>query len=239
MFKFLKKVFNNNIKNNIKTYEYAFDTTNIPENFDLKYEFKNARVNGVQYSKPDKTKLKHDVVDLVFEKNKFDKYAVKVIQNGIKLGYLARYEHPKILTHIFHKEKGLVIAKLKRINIKTMNIDIFFYDNKNKIYNNVETKLTKTTKKDEFGISRQQSLEYVQDGDKLTVSYNFKTETYEVLTEFKESVGELTKSLSKKLYNLNIPDSDIFCCITNKSDKEDSKIYTADLIVSYIIRNQH
>lgn len=126
MFKFLKKLFNNNIKNNIKTYEYAFDTTNIPENFELKYEFKNAKVYGVQYCNPDKSKLEHDFVNLIFEKNKFDKMAIKVTQNNIKLGYLSRYDRPRTLTHTFYKEHGLVLAKLKRINKKTISIDMFF-----------------------------------------------------------------------------------------------------------------
>lgn len=236
MFKLFKN-FMNNHKNNtpVKVEQNIFSTNDIPENFELKYEFKNAKVYGVQYCNPDKNKLEHDFVNLIFEKNKFDSMAVKVTQNGIKLGYLSRYDRPRLLTHTFYKKHGLVTAKLKRINKKTISIDIFFYDHKNKIYNDIETKLIKASTKD-----RQAALEFISSGDRLNVQYNFDTETYEVFSDTGESLGELTKSLSKKLYNLNIPDDDIYCDIAYKHsdlkdiDDPDSKIYGADLIVSYI-----
>ncbi|KEH91558.1 hypothetical protein Z962_p0083 (plasmid) [Clostridium botulinum C/D str. BKT12695] len=236
MFKFFKKFTNPDKTNALdKGEQNVFSTNDIPENFELKYEFKNAKVYGVQYCNPDKNKLEHDFVNLIFEKNKFDSMAVKVTQNSIKLGYLSRYDRPRLLTYTFYKEHGLVLAKLKRINKKTISIDMFFYDDKNKIYNDIETKLIKASTKD-----RQSALEFISSGDRLNVQYNFDTETYEVFSDTGESLGELNKGLSKKLYSLNISDDNIYCDIAYKHsdlkdiDDPDSKIYGADLIVSYI-----
>ena len=91
MFKFLKDLFKVPApKPKIET--PAFNTSIIPEDFEIKYEFNDIKIAGIEYANPTRTKLKKgEEVQLVFErKNKHDNKAIKVMQNNIKLGYIPR-----------------------------------------------------------------------------------------------------------------------------------------------------
>ncbi|MBQ1275311.1 MAG: hypothetical protein IIY08_07995, partial [Cellulosilyticum sp.] len=63
----------------------------------------------------------------------------------------------------------------------------------------VEVSLTKTSKKDFFGISRQENLDSVSEGDEIYMDYQYDTETYLITDDFGNELGEINTNKSEQL----------------------------------------
>ncbi len=62
----------------------------------------------------------------------------------------------------------------------------------------LDAKLIKTTKKDEFGNSRQDNLALISKGEEVTLEFDYDSETY-IVTDGLNEIGEISKAISKKL----------------------------------------
>lgn len=79
----------------------------------------------------------------------------------------------------------------------TIQIGLAFYNELNEQVEYFDTKLIKTTKKDDIE-SRQDNLSLSCSDEEVELEYNYETETYIVINDGLE-IGEINKSHSKKL----------------------------------------
>lgn len=223
MINFFKKLFSiDNVKNKNKIEKIAFDVQTIPENYDLKFEFNNIHIAGVQYAKPDKTKLsKGEKLDLIFErKNRYDSNAIKIMQNGIKLGYIPKRNIIQGLIHLFYKNNDIVLVTLKRINPKSISMDLKFYGDINRKYECINTRLIKIDSK-----AYRENWDFIEEGDLLDVEFDIFSERFIVVNNFNDPIGEISKKISSTLDSNN----DILCHIDDIDyDYDDDDDYYDD-----------
>lgn len=131
--------------------------------------------------------------------NQYDPDAVCVMHDGVKIGYLYRGKLQKMVADFINRD-DYMIAYIDSIDVDKFTIAIAFYKPIASI-KHISTTLVKTTKKDDFGISRQDNLSYVSVDDVLNLSYSFDSETFVVSDDYGNDVGELSKSVSGKLYS--------------------------------------
>lgn len=85
----------------------------------------------------------------------------------------------------------------------------------------VDVSLIKTKKKDEFtDSSRQDNLLGLEEGDEITLSYSFETETYVVSDEFGSELGEIGKKHSEILWESEDDDGELAGYILRVDDSD-------------------
>lgn len=148
--------------------------------------------------------------------NQFDPHAIKILSGSNEVGYLF---HRKLqsMVHDFVKRGCPVAASVDSLSIDGFTCGLGFYRDIN-TFDSVSATLTKTSKKDFFGTSRQDNLSFLSKGDALSFEYNYDSETYVVSDECGNEVGELSKSLSDKLYSQEDEYEYIGICIENEVD---------------------
>lgn len=220
MLNFLKKLFSiDNVKNKIE--KIAFDVQTIPENYDLKFEFNNIHIAGVQYAKPDRTKLsKGGKLDLIFErKNRYDSNAIKIMQNGIKLGYIPKHNIIQGLIHLFYNNDDIVLVTLKRINPKSIGMNLKFYGDINRKYECINTRLIKIK-----STAYKKNWDFVEEGDLLAVKFDTFSGKFIVVNNYNNPIGEINKKISSTLDSNN----NILCHIDDINYDYDNCIYDDD-----------
>ena len=229
MFKFLKDLFKvptPKCKPKLQT----FNVPIIPDNFEVKYEFNNVKVAGVKYANPNKDKLKNDEeVQLIFEKkNKYDKNAIKIMQNNMKLGYISKNSTLQGLIHKFNKNKGIIVATLKRINAKSLSLNVKLYDSIENKY--VSNKINLTS----FKKSYRTNWDIVEDKQFLRAIYDCDINKYVVINSYGENLVDLNKNLTKELDN----SKDIFCYFDDidydYDDNNNKIVESAELVITCI-----
>ncbi|AWZ50052.1 hypothetical protein C3495_14525 (plasmid) [Clostridiaceae bacterium 14S0207] len=227
MFNILKKLFKSNKTDIVK--EVAFPNTDIPEEFELKFEFNRVKIAGVQYANPNKDELvRKDVLDLVFEhKNRHDKKAIKIMQGNIKLGYIPKHSITQSLIHKFYENKDIVVVNLNRFNPKSITMDLKFYGSVKRNYVCIDTTLNINKK------SYKENLELVEEGDLYDITYDEDKNKF-IVDAYGEYIGELKSKDSKQLDKYN---NDIQCYINyidSYYDNEDVVIEEIGVTILYI-----
>lgn len=91
----------------------------------------------------------------------------------------------------------------------------------------LKAKLTKTSKKDFLGNSRQENIYSVSVGDYVELQYDWETESYIVSSETGEELGETSASVTQKLQGFS-PDCEFIGRIQS-IDENDSGKYTVEI----------
>ncbi len=131
--------------------------------------------------------------------NQYDPGAVCVMHSNVKIGYLYRGKLQKMVADFVDRD-NYVSAYVDSVDVDKFTIAIAFYKPLASV-KFTSAALVKTTKKDSWGCSRQDSLLYVAVDDVLDLDYDLDSETYIVSTDSGNEVGELSKSVSQKLYD--------------------------------------
>lgn len=161
-----------------------------------------------------------DVVSLEPEpENQYDPQAIKIMKDSEKLGYMYRGKLQKMV-HDFIKKDLPVIVCVDSISGKEFTCSFAFYKDISS-YKSITCTLTKTTKKDDNGISRQEHLSLVNQGDSIELSYDFLTDTYLATSEYGDEIGEISKSISDKLSDEEDKYKYLGVCIENEQDDND------------------
>lgn len=176
------------------------------DNLYLKYKYYDVMVQGVQY-----TDLDFSAVDIgqpvkfVFDPhNEFDPNAIQVWSNSTFIGYVPKNNLQAMIRDFIHVEDKVVEGFIREINenSKLITMALGFYKTINEKFHHMDVRLTKTSKKDEFGVSRQENLDTTSEGDIVDITYNCDSQTYVVTNMFGEELGEISLSKSEKLQEL-------------------------------------
>lgn len=173
----------------------------------LKYKYYDVFVKGTKYRNID-----YDAIDInksvTFEEeptNEYDTNAIKVICNQQFIGYAPQNNIQGMIKDYLNNEENDLVAYISKIDEANQLIDIAigFYqtysDYELDSLEYIEATLIKTTKKDEFGISRYDSIELLSEGDEVTLDSQFDSDLYLVTDDGGNELGELSKSVSERL----------------------------------------
>lgn len=149
--------------------------------------------------------------------NEYDSKAVKVTTDGVtKLGYLFKGKLQDMANDWLKKDLPIE-AQIDSVSKKFVTIGIAFYKDINS-FRSIDATLTKTSKKDEYENSRQDNLAFVSEYDILEMEYDYDTETYIVRSDTYDELGELSASVSRKLYEQEDDFDYKVICISNDLD---------------------
>lgn len=130
--------------------------------------------------------------------NQYDPHAVKILSGLDKIGYLFRGKLQDMANDFL--KKGLPVeVSVDSIADDSFTCGLGFYKDMN-TFDSISATLTKTSKKDFLGTSRQDNLLSVSEGTILSLEYDYDSETYLVSDDCGNELGELSKSISDKLY---------------------------------------
>lgn len=176
------------------------------------------RYDFVKVSMPNVNGLKlGDFLSLESEPdNQYDPHAVKILSGLNTVGYLFRGKLQDMANDFIRK--GLPIeVSVDSITNDSFTCGLGFYKDINS-FDCVSATLTKTSKKDFLGTSRQDNLSSTSEGDILYLNYDCDSETYIVTDDFGNELGELSKSISNKLYDEESNYKYIGICTENEID---------------------
>lgn len=192
----MQKATNNKVRKTSRNFAFFDD-----ENRYLRYVYYDVELKGVEHREFDIGKI--DVAhQLYFDEepeNQYDPNAIKVLYDDMFIGYIPKNNlQSMVLEYGLSKEKE-VCGMTYSVNEETRRIGIAlaFYNPIDKKVEFLDTKLTKTTKRDEIE-NRQDNLALTGKDEEVEIEYNYETETYVVTTNGLE-IGEISKSDSKKL----------------------------------------
>lgn len=148
--------------------------------------------------------------------NQYDPQAVKISSGIDKIGYLFRGKLQD-MSNDFIKKSWPIEAFVDSITDDEVTCGLGFYKDID-AFDSISASLTKTSKKDFLGNSRQDNLSSVSDGDTVCLEYNYDSETYVISDDFGNEIGELSKSVSEKLYNDESDYTYTGICIENELD---------------------
>lgn len=202
----------------------------IDDNMYLKYVYYDVEVKGTQYNEFDISKIELNK-NLKFEfepTNEYDKNAIKVLYDNIQIGYVPKNSIQDMVKKYMTDEQKYVEAFINEVDedSKYIQMAIAFYqemtdEELNKI-EHIDTRLIKTTKKDEFDIfSRQDNLIGISEGEELELNYEYDSETYIVCDNCGNELGEINSNKSEKLQEYEL-EGKIFHCIVLETDCNDA-----------------
>lgn len=199
----------------ISTYrsEKAYFLDIVEDHYILAYQYEHVKIAMPVMGKVDLGDF------LSFEQepnNEYDNKAVKVTYGGYPIGYLYRGRMQDMVNDFMRKELPIE-ARVDSIDSDSITCGIAFYKDINS-YNGVTATLTKTSKKDFFDIPRQDNLSCISEGDELSMEYDYETETYVVSDSCGSELGEISKSVSEKLYSQQDEYTYRVICVTNELD---------------------
>ena len=187
---------NSKIRKSTRTFAFFDD-----DNRYLKYAYYDVDVKGIEYRDFDisKIEINHQLYFDTEPDNQYDSNAIKILYDDFFIGYIPKNNLQSMMSDYgFSKEKEVCgMTYLVDEETKKIQIALAFYDEINNRVEYLDTKLTKTTKKDEFE-SRQDNLAMADEGEEVELEYDYENETYIVTTSGLE-IGEINKSNSKKL----------------------------------------
>lgn len=208
------------------SYEFPF----INDNMYLKYSYYDVNIKGTEYRDFDITKIAlHEVLEFEFEpSNEYDGNAIKVLYEDIFLGYVPKNNIQSMIKDYIYDDEKDVLAMIYEVNEETkcINMAVAFYqkltNNELKKFTYIDTKLIKTTKKDEAtDSSRQDNLDSISEDEELDIDYQYSTGTYLVCDNCGYELGELSVSNSEKLHDYELSGSELHC-IVQELDYNDS-----------------
>ena len=179
----------------------------IDDEYYLKYSYYDVEVRGVEYGDFDISTIPIDKA-LYFEfapDNAYDKNAIRVLYNNCFIGYVPKNNLQKMMKDFYEDDHGQVRGFISRVDehSKKIYMGLGFYkeltDEELKQLPHVDVSLTKTSKKDFFGISRQENLDSVSEGDEIYMDYQYDTETYLITDDFGNELGEINTNKSEQL----------------------------------------
>lgn len=215
-------------KNNTKrTSSYKFDF--IYDNMYLKYSYYDVQVKGTQYNEFDISKIEvNKFLDFEFEPtNEYDKNAIKILYENIPIGYVPKNNIQDMVKNYILNDDKCVEAFINEVNEETKDIQIAiaFYqeltDTELNKLKHIDTKLIKTTKKDDFDISRQDNLAGISEEDELELSYDYDSETYIVCDDCGNELGEINPNKFEELRDYEF-DGKSFHCVVLETNYNDS-----------------
>lgn len=148
--------------------------------------------------------------------NQYDPQAIKILSGLDKIGYLFR-GRLQDMANDFIKKGWPVEASIDSITSDGFTCGLGFYKDID-AFDFISATLTKTSKKDFLGTSRQENLSSVSEGNMLSLEYDYDSETYIVSDDCGNELGELSKSISDKLYGEEDDYEYIGICIDNELD---------------------
>lgn len=227
----------NEVKHN-KIRNSKAEFTFIDENMILKYAYYDVEVKGTNHRNFDITKIGLDKeVKFEFEpNNEYDKNAIKIIYDGMHIGYVPKNNMQKMIKDFINNEDKKVEAFIRDVNEESKEIHIYigFYvlmtDEELEKIEHIDTSLIKTTKKEEFGSSRQENLDLCSVGDELDLDYQYETETYLVRDSYGNELGEINLKNSETLQEAEDDGRELYAMIL-KLDETDSGNITCKIRV--------
>lgn len=219
-----KSNFNENMKsitenNTLNQLDYKFSF--FDANRYLKYEYYDIEIKGTKYQSFDITQISLGA-DLKFEldvSNEYDKNAIKVLCNSEILGYVPKNNIQKMIADYLNNDNKYVEAFVRKVDkdLKTIEMAIGFYkeltDEELKCVPHIDVSLIKTSKKDEYGTSRQENLETSSEGDEVDIDYQYDTETYLVSDNCGNELGEINQNKSEKVQEYEMDGKEFYCII--------------------------
>ena len=203
----------------------------------IAYKYENVDVAGACYQNLDFSKLHLcDYVDFELEpENQYDKNAVKIIANGVQIGYVHKNKLQGMVIDWLERADPIfsAISKIDDEN-KIIEIVMVFYKNPlNGIdkYEKITTSLIKTSKKDMNGDSRQENYDFQSEDDIVSLEYDDYEENYTVLDSCGNELGELSKSITKKLKEKEITHD--FIGIIDEITESDNEKYGAKISIYF------
>jgi len=198
----------------------------------LKYAYYDVDVKGTDHRDFDITKIDIDK-EVQFENdpsNEYDKNAIKIMYNDTHIGYVPKNNLQKMIKDFTDKENRKVEAFIRDVNEDTKEIHIYigFYvsmvDEELEKIEHIDTSLIKTTKKEEFGGSRQENLDLCSVGDELDLDYQYETETYIVCDSYGNELGEVNSKISDKLQDAEDNEKRLYATILNLDETDSGNI---------------
>lgn len=171
----------------------------------LKYKYDDVFVAGVEYSNPNYSELEiGNWVSLSHEPdNEYDNKAIAVMCRDVKIGYIQKGKFQDMILD-FQKKNEPIHAHISNINESENKIYLFigFYKNPLNELEGCEfikATLIKTSKRIDEYDNRQDNFISLEEGELLSLEYDYDTETYIVYNGSSEEIGEISTSVSEKL----------------------------------------
>ncbi len=194
----------------------------------ISYKYEDVEIKGVQYANPDFELIKVcDKVKFVSEPtNEYDKNAILAMHNDIKLGYAPKNNLQKMI-HDWQQNNNPIFSAITSIDKEKQEINMFLAFYKNVLdgiekYASVKATLTKTSKKTDDCCTRQDSYGGINEGEQLELQYDYESESYTVMNESYEELGEISKSISSKLQEEE-ETHDLICVLQKLTENDDGK----------------
>lgn len=156
--------------------------------------------------------------------NEYDKRAIKIIADDMFLGYVYKGRIQDMI-HDFTKRQEPIYAKLASIDDdeSKATMVIAFYIDPFRVaakYENVSTKLIKTSKRIDEYTNRQDACSSLTRGEVLELEFDVETDTYIALNDIGEEVGEINKKISDSI--LEKEDEFEVVCLVDEVDEDDN-----------------
>ena len=187
---------NNKKRKSTRTFAFFDDNNRY-----LKYVYYDVDVKGIEYRNFDISKIEINH-QLYFDKepdNQYDPNAIKILYDDIFIGYIPKNNLQSMMSNYgFSEEKEVCgMTYLVDEEMKKIQIALAFYDKINDGVEYLDTKLIKTTKKDDIE-NRQDNLSLANEDEEVELEYDYENETY-IVTASGLEIGEINKNNSKKL----------------------------------------
>lgn len=174
----------------------------------LGYSYDDVNIAGASYLDIDYESLRPTRVDLVPQPdNEFDKNAIAVKTDNINLGFVPKGNLQEMVIDYLSDDDRYVMAWLVDVDEqnKKLIMAMGFYK-RERLEPTLEftCKLTKTSKKDDFGIKRSENLECTSEGEELSIIQETDFDTFDesyIIMSSSGEIGELPKSAVSKLEN--------------------------------------
>ena len=173
----------------------------------LKYSYYDVVVKGTEHVEFDISKIAIDT-HVAFRpepENEYDNKAIQVVYDDTIIGYVPKNNLQNMIHSYLKNNEAFLEGYISSVNEDSREIQIalgFYHymtaqELKKIAY--VDASLIKTSKKDILGTSRQDNLEMVEVGAIIELEYDYDTETYYVMDEIGNELGEISTSKSAKL----------------------------------------
>lgn len=187
---------NNKIRKSTRKFAFFDDESRY-----LQYAYYDVEVKGIEYRDFDisKIEIEHQLYFDTEPENQYDPNAIKILYDNIFIGYIPKNNLQKMMLDYSDGVEHQVCGMIYSVNeeTKTIQIGLAFYSKINERVEYLDTKLVKTTKRDNIE-DRQDNLSFASVDEEVELEYDYETETYIVTTSGLE-IGEINKSNSQKL----------------------------------------
>ena len=179
----------------------------IDDNYYLKYSYYDVHVQGSKYIDFDISKIQIDkpITFIPEPENEYDNNAIRINYGEQTIGYVPKNKLQEMLHNYLNQTTSKVEGFIHDVDEekKEIKIAIGFYreltEEEMKSIPHMDVSLTKTSKKDDFGMSRQDHLEGCDEGEVVDLDYQYDTDTYLVTDSMGNELGEISSSKSEKL----------------------------------------